>query len=204
MVNHHLYKKSIILIVSFVFMFGFNVYGIDNEEITRAELASYVVNTYEETVRHCVKGITIEGGPRYIDLEGCQPVQVQAIYHATLYGFMSGTADRIFSPNDIATREQIAFVLYKMINRAKYYFEQYKKLDSKGLLGEKVQPVRYYDEDQVSDWAKHAVDYLLSHRILELNDQMFCPQEGMNKKKVEEIMTLVKNKIYSNYDIALD
>ena len=204
MLNNYFYKKIIILITFFVFVFGFNVYGSD-KEITRAELAVYAVHTYEETVQSGIRGLIVDGDPfyTYIDLEGCQPLEYQAIYNAKCYGFMSGMTDKIFSPHDIATREQIAVVLYRMINRVKYRFEHDKKLESKGLLNEQDQFIRYGDKEQVSDWARQAIDFMLSKQIFELEEQKFNPQKGMSKEDVKETMILVQNMICDNYGITI-
>ena len=70
-------------------------------------------------------------------------------------GIASGYGDGAFGPNDTITREQLAVMLYS-------YQTKIMKLD----VVDKVTPQEMPDADQVSDWAKEAMDVMMREGII--------------------------------------
>lgn len=165
-------KKSMSVIVIFLFIsinFGFsepsiwakehyflmNYEGVLNDNlkasdglqknITREEFADLVVNLYSKATRKNVD-VFSQVNP-FTDTNN---IMVSKAYNI---GLVKGVGDNLFQPKAQVTREQMAVMLYNMINVL--------SLESNGVKN-KV----FSDENEVSFWAEEAIDFAIAENVL--------------------------------------
>lgn len=111
-----------------------------HKDITRQEFCEMVVNIIP-------KGLTAS---RTAAFEDCQS---EAVNYAYSVGVINGMSDTIFAPDQGATREEMAAMLY----RAFKLISPEVKISVSGT---------YPDADSISEWAKESVDFLNENKIM--------------------------------------
>ncbi len=115
--------------------------------ITRLQFAELAVNYLEK-----VTGKPVEPSKEnpFIDTEE------QAVLKAYAAGIVQGKGEGCFAPHDLLTRQELASMLYRTMNKAGVSFSQ----ASVSLDG-------YTDGDQVAEWAGEAVAALVGNGVMQ-------------------------------------
>ncbi len=100
-----------------------------------------------------------------------------AVEWAAAEGIVNGVGDGLFAPNDNVTREQIATMLYRYVQYLGYDVSDRKSLDT------------FYDGDQVSDWAKEAMQWAVKIGLFQGDDTgSLNPKNNATRAEVATLM----------------
>ncbi len=103
------------------------------------------------------------------------------IQWATEEGIVLGYGDGTFGPEDIITREQMALLMYKFIKWAGYDVEP----QNSNWMN------RYIDTDEISDWAKEAVEWSVGIGLMKgTSETTIAPKAPATRAEVAQ---LIKN-----------
>lgn len=104
-------------------------------------------------------------------------------------GYMEGVSYNTFRPNNEMTREEVACVVARILNKLGYVPSLYQ-----GGLND------YTDKDDVSSWAKESVDIIISRGIMgstSTNKLVFSPKMTMTRAQAAKIiMSLRRDFLY--------
>lgn len=132
------------------------------DEINRLQFAELAVNYYEKTT-----GTVIEAAPA----DTFTDTSDEAVLKAYAAGIVQGTGERLFNPNGILDRQQLATMLYRAMTKA-------------GVgMGESADLAAYADGVQVAVWAEEAMAALVGGSVLQgtgqnrLSPEMKCTVE---------------------------
>jgi len=143
--------------------------GNDNNEflpkngITRAELTAVIIR---------LKGYEIlDSDSVFQDVNNGD---WYAPYVMTAYenGIMNGVSATEFAPQDIVTREQLAVILYRLMENT----------DISGIDEIK-------DIDKAADWAKNAIKVVYNKRLMQGSDGHFSPKDTLTREMTAVILT---------------
>lgn len=129
----------------------------------------------------------LEVSPSVEDVDPYDDVGDTAWYHKAVSwtrsaGIMSGYGNNLFGPDDKITREQLAVVLYR-----------YGSLDDR--YDPRILDV-FRDGAQVSDWARTAMAWAVSHRLMSGSNNNLMPRKGASRAEVATILMR-----YLEYDV---
>lgn len=144
-----------------------------NLGITRAEFTKLMVT--------CL-GAKLEGeGHVYDDTANHWAKDYIAI--GTELGIVNGIGENLFDPDRIITREQVAAIIYRMAGKPE------------------VAASTFADRDDISDYAKSAVDYVSSEGIMiGIGNNMFGGRDNINRAQMATvILRLWKANFFANY-----
>lgn len=99
-----------------------------------------------------------------------------AVAWAAAEGVVNGTGEKSFSPDDPVTREQLAAILYR------YCASKDITAAADGDL------TAFPDGDQVSAWAKEAVQWTVAEEIISGSDGRLLPQDDATRAQVATIL----------------
>lgn len=138
-----------------------------NNGTTRAEFAKIMVTTLGLEL--------VENGTVYDDT--ADHWAKDYIATATEYGLVNGVGENRFAPDKVVTREQMAAIIYRISGNT-----------------EEVEPFGFADRDQISEYAKTAVDYVANNGIMVgFDDNTFRPANETNRAQVATvILRLIK------------
>lgn len=126
--------------------------------ITREQFCEMVVRAYEK-----ISNETAEKGTMSFN-----DTRNSEILKAANLGIVSGYGDGIFGPNDLITREQIAAMLVRMIDKAVSYANVNVYNNN-----------RFADIDSISDWALPSVNFAYDKGIMQgMDDNKIAPLEN--------------------------
>lgn len=132
-----------------------NIEKLQNN-ITREEFADLIVRLYSKVTR---KNIII-----FSEINPFNDTDNVMVAKAYNLGIVHGVAKNKFSPEELVTREQIAVMLYNMLN----------------ITGNDINSIknkRFVDENEVSIWAKDAVNFVVNKEILTgVGNNMISPK----------------------------
>ena len=98
----------------------------------------------------------------------------EAVRWATSEGIVQGYDDTTFAPDDSITREQLATMLYRYIQK-----------NGGGFTGTWMFLLDYADRAEVSEWAYESVCYMTMHGLMQgKNDNVFDPQGSATRAEV--------------------
>lgn len=100
----------------------------------------------------------------------------ESVYWAKNNNIMTGYADNTFRPDEKITNEQLAVVLYRYNS---YLGNENISVSSKEIC---------LDYNDISDYAKDAVKWAISNKILELSSNKVNPKDYVNKDKMLDII----------------
>ena len=101
-----------------------------------------------------------------------------AVAYVTEAGLMNGYADGSFGPDSQLTREQLATILYRIIQQ-----------QGGGFVGAWMFPLDYSDADAVSEYAYEAVCWMSMNGILTGHaDGRFGPQDPVTREQLATIL----------------
>ena len=148
--------------------------------ITREEFAEIAVKFYEKYT-----------GQRAVceDMEVFADTQNPEIFKAYSLGIVSGTdtANRLFAPEDLITREQLAVMLYRLIKAVKPDID----FSTEGA------PV-FADGADISNWAAENVMFMTKHGFIGgIGNNTFAPKASSTREQAAAIAVRVYEK-YSN------
>ena len=107
-----------------------------------------------------------------------------AIAWAAENGIVNGTSATEFSPEVPVTREQMVAILFRYANAQKHDTSARADLSA------------FADADKVSAYAKDAMQWAVSEKIVNGSDSMLLPQESASRAQVAAILmrycTLIK------------
>lgn len=136
--------------------------------ITREQFAELVVNWVELELG---KELNIAMLDTFTDTED---LSILKAYHA---GIINGTGNDLFKPNDNATRQEIAVMLYRAINLLK----SEGAIDIDTTVGSLT---AYTDSEQVDSWAVDAVSVLASNGVMKgTSDTTLSPKNSCTKEQ---------------------
>ncbi|KGF11592.1 hypothetical protein HMPREF1633_04775 [Tissierellia bacterium S5-A11] len=145
-----------------------------NRAITRGEFIS-------------ILGRRLGLDPKVYPKAAMQDVEAGSFYEAYVNwavaeGIAAGTADGNFQANRKISREEMATILSR-------YLEKTKKNYPKGEI------VTYKDQGKISSWAKKSVDYLTQVGLVKgRGNQEFAPKEDFTRAEAAQILYLLDKK----------
>jgi len=148
-----------------------------NAAITREELAELTVKLYEKyTGKQAAAG----------DMSAFADVVNPEVYKAYDLKIVNGTNKflRLFSPNDLATREQVAAMLYRTLEA----MNPEADLSAAGA-GE------FTDEKDISGWALESVRFMHKNGFLKGAEGRISPQDTCTR----EMAVLITTRVYEKY-----
>jgi subtilisin family serine protease len=113
--------------------------------ITREQFCELVVLAYQK----------ISGNQAMVGNISFNDTYNSEILKAANLGIVSGYGNGIFAPNDLITREQIATMLVRMIDKAVYY-------ENASIYNKNS----FADSDLISDWALPSVNFAFDNNIM--------------------------------------
>ncbi|MBR6808496.1 MAG: S-layer homology domain-containing protein [Clostridia bacterium] len=105
----------------------------------------------------------------------------KAVEWAALNGYMNGTGEGVFSPNVTMTREQLATVFMRFMQKAEYEVEV-----SEDVLAE------YTDVSGISDWAVDGVKYAVSAGLISstsTSNKVASPKMSVTREQAVKLFT---------------
>ncbi len=147
---------------------GENKFAPD-EDLTRAMFVTILYRMEKEPKAEKAKFSDVREGQWYTN----------AVAWANEQGIVSGVSDTKFEPDTGITREQMATILYRYMNK--------KGLDA-GVSGE-TDILSYTDGKSVSDYAKDAIVWAIDAEIIKGETAtMLSPQNTANRAQVATIL----------------
>lgn len=145
--------------------------------ITREEFAEIAVKLYERYT-----GIEAT----YSDMNVFADTQNPEIFKAYDLKIVNGTdlERRLFSPNQLTNREQVAAMMYRAVNALK------PDADFSTEGAEK-----FADEKDISNWALESVRFMIKNGFLKGGDGRISPKDTCTR----EMAVLVATRVYENY-----
>ncbi len=145
------------------------IQGDYRKKITREEFSELAISLYEALSG---KEIILEGESPFLD------TQNPKIIMANELGIVQGKENKIFSPDENITREQVSVIIYRTLQVAKPRFE-YSDYE-----------YRFRDYNVISLWARKAVGYLYGIEVISgIGDNLFNPKGYTTR---EEAIVVVK------------
>lgn len=156
--------------------------------VTRRQIASDIMNLYNDITKTHSSVSIGRGDGIYDDI----PNAGLAIEWCSVTGIMIGTAERIFEPDGVVTREQAATVMYRFLryldNHSRSTFADF---DEASIPEEN----RFADDNCISSWAKYSVYAIQVMGIIEGDENhMFKPQENLSVDEESLILSRIKSK----------
>lgn len=145
--------------------------------ITREEFCELTINLYKSLSQK--KLPDVKSSP-FTDTQNENVIIANAI------GIVNGVGNKKFAPDNTATREEIAVMLYRTLKAAK------PENDYSGTYD-----YLFADQDKISDWAIKEVLYLTKNGIIKgFSNNIFIPRRYTSR---EEAIALVK-RMYEEFD----
>jgi len=140
------------------------------EEITRAEFAETAVLVYEKITGEK----TNAASSPFNDISHLSSHMKEMVEKSYALGFINGVDEYSFAPDMLLTREQAATILYRI----------YEKLGK----GYEVSANPFYDDEEISSWAKIPVYFMVNNGILQgMGDNLFMPKANAQKQQAVAI-----------------
>ena len=144
--------------------------------ITRAEMASVLVKTYEAATGYPVQS---DGIVPFVDTRDPEVIKAFGL------GLIKGVGNNRFAPNDPLTREQAA----TMIDRTYKSIENIKKIRFK-------RQITFNDDYMISNWAHGSVYFFAQSGIIAgMGNNFFAPQAQTSREQA----LLLALRLYDNY-----
>lgn len=155
-----------------------SIVGDYQESITREEFCETVMLTYTflggETV--------MEEDVSFTDTDNPEILKAAAL------GIVDGYGDGVFAPDDLVTREQIAVMLVRMIDKA---------VEDEDVSVYKSN--EFPDESDISDWALPAVNFMFDNGIMQGVDSLNSIDPKANTTCEQAIILAYRvSRLYSN------
>lgn len=167
-----------------------NAEGDALNTVSRAELSSQVMSTYEY-VTQMFTFPTFARAP-FDDIGFNSPYQLRIEQVYALH-IMNGSEERIFNPNGIVTREQAATVLYRL-----------SKAIANDLNIDFTDPIEttmLLDEEELSVWAKESVNYVIKNNLMQCSvSGNFLPKEEATQEDISVALNKIKNQFVDGDD----
>lgn len=145
-----------------------------NEPISREEFAELAVRLYEKT-----KGVKAA----YVEENKFSDTKNEEIYKAYNLNIVNGTdmEKRLFSPNQLTNREQVAAMLY----RTAQAIDPDTDLSTDGVDS-------FSDQSIVSSWALESLKYMYKHGFLKGSDEKIDPKGTCTR----EMAAIIASRIF--------
>ncbi len=147
-----------------------------NGPITREEFAEIAVKLYEKTTG---KQATLSDMNAFVDTNNPE------VFKAYSLGIVAGTDKerKLFSPNELTNREQVATMLYRTIQAMGFDTD----LSSPGSAG-------FNDQNMISGWALDSVKFMNGHQFIKGSGGNFDPKGTCTR----EMAVLIALRVYEN------
>lgn len=142
--------------------------------ITREEFCELMVNLYESLSGEDAE--MVWPSP-FNDTENFEVLKAYNL------GIVNGTGNGQFSPDKPLNREQMAKMFFTTIQLV------YPN------IGDDVEDISFADKDQISVWAKQAINYMFKEKIILGSDNKFNPKQEASR---EQAIVLV-NRVFEKY-----
>lgn len=152
---------------------------------TREELANDVMNTYEYITQEFSLPITER--PVFDDIGGSK--YQMRIIQAYLNGFMNGIDEKTFAPCQKVTNMQAITVIYRLIEKLNQKYD---------TIWPKCTSVDHKELNEMPDWSKEAITYLLEREIISLEEESYYSEEA-DCNDVNVILNQIKGKYNTSY-----
>ena len=140
------------------------------QNITRREFAHIAVRLYETITGNTVRIQVIPDNP-FTDTDDIE------VLWAYSYGITNGTSDTTFSPDDLITREQMATMLTRALNKA----EIDVNVDLENVT-------KFADDSDLNDWGRPSVYFMSSKEIIKgVGENKF---NALGNAKIEEAIVI--------------
>lgn len=144
--------------------------------ITREEFCELAVKLYENLSKETAE--PIKNNP-FSDTNNSEVLKAYNL------NIVSGLGDGIFAPNNFITREQLAVMIYNTIKAASV--DEFK--------GELKSTMSFNDEDNISNWAIKAVEYIANKKFIVGSNGKFFPKDNTT---IEQAVVVMK-RVYEYY-----
>lgn len=117
----------------------------------------------------------------------------KAVAWASSNKIVSGYSETTFGPNDTATREQLATIMYR--------YASYKKCD----LSKKAELDKYEDKEQISEYAVESIEWANANGIISGTSEVtISPKDSVLRSQVAAILRRFCEKFEIIKDVAND
>lgn len=154
-----------------------------SQNVTREEFTSIAVKLYEK-----ITGKAVYYTAENLPFTDCDKASVYIKYIAAAYklGITNGTSESAFSPSQVITREQLATMLYRVVNKSK----------EEGITAKETEAIeaQFADKADISDYALESVIYMAQRGIIKgMSEDTFAPKGVATKEQA----VLISNRIIS-------
>lgn len=156
------------------------VSGNFKQMITRAEFASLVVRLYEKLTNTY---------PDAAPSDTFSDTSDKDVLRANKLGIVNGRGNGTFAPNDLVTRQEMAIMYYKALDKA------YNKLGK--TLNKTDGILTMNDKSKVASWAKIYVDFVHEKNIIKGSGGNFNPLGNAPREQA----IIVLKRVYENYKL---
>jgi len=133
------------------------------------------------TILYRLEGPTGSSSNIFSDVSG-EAYYADPVGWATSHSIVSGYGDDKFGPDDSITREQLAVILMN--------YARYKGLD----ISPKSDISSYEDSDDISDWAKEAMEWANAIGLIQGSGSALNPKDNATRAEVATILYRMLNK----------
>ena len=172
-------KKIIILVIALILCVVLQqiCFAEESTFVQRDELANVAMDTYENVAHQYIT--VLSERPIFVDI--AKSKYGKRIVEAYARKFINGVGDKLFLPQKKATRLEMITVMYRVLSvlNAKYDIEA---IEIKNEL---------INVDNIPDWAMDAVVYMVSAKLITIDEAEISVEQYATKEELE----LISNKI---------
>lgn len=162
----------------------------EEQQVTRIELANYAMETYEYVTQEFI--FPIAEREKFTDVEQSKsPLPYQhRVLQVYLNGFMYGTDDDKFSPDEFVSKAQVATVLYRVVRRLNQRYD----------ISLEAKDITVSDLELSPEWSREAICYMVSVDLMTSNlNGTFCPNDTITHDELDRIVEKIRS-IYVSPD----
>lgn len=143
------------------------------------------------TILWRIDGKTLEDGRQFSDVDS-NAYYAKAVEWASNHQIVSGYNETAFGPDDFATREQLAAIIYR--------YAEYKNYDISG----KSSLDKYIDKNKISDYALAAMEWANAYEIINgTSDNTLSPKENAKRCQIAAMLKRFCDKYAVNTETTI-
>jgi len=161
-----------------------DLYHLYGDHISRKDFAYLAVALYEDITGTSSPNINSE------DLSVFTDTKDEYVLKAYKVGIIKGYGNKLFGPNDLVTREQVAVMLIKALNEGGMY-----------LTDDSISDLTFKDQEQMSAWALNSIKIAYKHGIMNgVGEGVIQPKGNATR---EQALVLIYNILFQKNDFDL-
>ena len=199
-------KKVLVYVLCFTMLVPSITLAIEDESIVhRGELATIAVDEYCALTKLIIVPPIAER-PIYNDIEGATHIGKCA--EAFSCKLMIGVGEQKFMPDSVATKSQAIVVFYRLLQRIEELSNRQHSpithsIDFDRMEAEKKEVI-ISDLEEVPEWAKEEVIYMVSRGLVSLDNGYLSPNDSVTMNEINEIITKIHSFTHKTDDGSVD